>query len=101
MENKKLIHAIIWSAMYRVIHGLLTSVGSLLFPGKFLMFCGIIGGIYIVVHAFCMKYRRNWLFISGLVSAFAVTCLGIMVGNSLEFEDVNSQFDAPQAEDLP
>lgn len=88
MEKKKLIHSIVWSTIYIIIHGLLTTTGSLLFPKAFLMFCGIVGGIYILIHAFFMKYRRNWLFISGLISAFAVTCLGIMIGNRLGFEDV-------------
>ncbi|MDY5986760.1 hypothetical protein [Sporofaciens sp. SGI.106] len=88
MEKDKLIHAIIWSASYIVLYGILTIVGNLFFTDTLIIICGLAGGLYILINAFFIKYKRERLFINGLISAFAVLCLGILFGKNLDFEGV-------------
>lgn len=88
MEKDKLIHGILWSVLYLIVYGILTVVGNFLFPEEFLIGCGLTGGIYILINAFFIRYKRERLFVNGLISAFAVLCLGILIGKTLEFEDV-------------
>ena len=35
-----------------------------------------------------IKYKRERLFINGLISAFAVLCLGVFIGKSLKFDEL-------------
>lgn len=88
MVKDKLIHAIIWSVSYIVLYGILTIIGNLFFTDKLIVMCGLAGGIYILINAFFIKYKRERLFINGLISAFAVLCLGILFGKNLDFEGI-------------
>lgn len=92
MEKDKLIHAISWSVGYLIVYGLLTVIGNFLFSGGFLIICGLTGGIYILINAFLIKYKRERLFVNGLLSAFAVLCLGVIVGKNIDFEGVLAIF---------
>ena len=64
MEKDKLIHAIIWSASYIVLYGILTIVGNLFFTDTLIIICGLAGGLYILINAFFIKYKRERLFIN-------------------------------------
>ena len=88
MVKDKLIHAIIWSVSYIVLYGILTIIGNLFFTDKLIVMCGLAGGIYILINAFFIKYKRERLFINGLISAFTVLCLGILFGKNLDFEGI-------------
>ncbi|MCF2664224.1 hypothetical protein JQM66_06565 [Oscillibacter valericigenes] len=88
MEKDKLIHGILWSVFYLIVYGVLSVVGNFLFPVEFLIGCGLIGGVYILINAFFIRYKRERLFVNGLLSAFAVLCLGILIGKQLKFQDV-------------
>lgn len=52
MEDNKLIHAILWSTAYIVLYGCLTVIGNVFFTDRFLVICGLTGGIYILINAF-------------------------------------------------
>lgn len=82
MEKDKLIHGILWSVLYLIVYGILTVVGNFLFPEEFLIGCGLTGGIYILINSFFIRYKREQLFVNGLISAFAVLCLGILIGKT-------------------
>ena len=88
MEKDKLIHAVSWSVLYLIGYGILTVIGNFLFSDEILIVCSLAGGIYILINAFFIKYKRERLFINGLISAFAVLCLGILIGKNLKFEEV-------------
>ncbi|MBE5961236.1 MAG: hypothetical protein E7256_07595 [Lachnospiraceae bacterium] len=90
MEVNKINRAIVWSIAFLVIHGFLTIISSLLLPQKVVTFIGVVGGIYILIHAFLIKYNRDWLFINGLLSFVSVICLGVLIGKNLKFEEVIS-----------
>lgn len=88
MEKDKLIHVVSWSVLYLIGYGILTVIGNFLFSDEILIVCSLAGGIYILINAFFIKYKRERLFINGLISAFAVLCLGILIGKNLKFEEV-------------
>lgn len=88
MEKDKLKHAIIWSASYIVLYGILTIIGNLFFADTLIIICSLAGGLYILINAFFIKYKRERLFINGLISAFTVLCLGIFFGKNLDFEGI-------------
>ncbi len=88
MEKNKLIHAVSWSVGYLIVYGILTVIGNFWFSDEFLVICGLTGGIYILINAFFIKYKRERLFINGLISAFTVLCLGVVAGKNLDFEGV-------------
>lgn len=48
MEKDKLIHAIIWSASYIVLYGILTIIGNLFFADTLIIICSLAGGLYIL-----------------------------------------------------
>lgn len=82
MEKDKLIHAISWSVGYLIVYGVLTVIGNFLLSDRLLIICGLIGGLYVLIHAFFIKYKRERLFVNGLLSAFAVMCLGVLAGKN-------------------
>ena len=90
MEKERLIHSILWSAAYIVLYGILTVIGNFCFPDVLLTVCGVTGGIYIFINAFFIKYKRERLFVNGLLFAFTVLCLGVLLGKSLDLEGIIS-----------
>lgn len=88
MEQDKLVRAIKWSVLYIIGYGALTVTGNFIFSDSLLAVLGLTGAAYILIHAFFMKYKRERLFISGLISALAVLCLGILAGKRLDLEGV-------------
>ena len=59
MEEDKLIHAISWSVGYLIVYGLLTVIGNFLFSDEFLIIYGLTGGIYILINAFFLLWKRS------------------------------------------
>ena len=90
MEKERLIHSILWSASYIVLYGILTVIGNFCFSDVLLTVCGVTGGIYIFINAFFIKYKRERLFVNGLLFAFTVLCLGVLLGKSLDLEGIIS-----------
>lgn len=91
MQNmEKLICAIKYSVVYMVIYCLLVLLAIYYAPDKLLAGVGIVGGIYVIVNAFCIKYRRERLFVNGLISALAVLCLGVLIGECIELDGIIS-----------
>ena len=62
MEDNKLIHAILWSTAYIVLYGCLTFIGNVFFTDRFLVICGLTGGIYILINAFFIKWEPYFHF---------------------------------------
>lgn len=75
MEKDKLIHAVSWSVLYLIVYGILTVIGNFLFSDEFIIVCGLAGGIYILINAFFIKYKRERLFINGFISALQYCAL--------------------------
>ena len=69
----------IWSGIYLITEFALIYLFQFVLNEKFL-YLGIVGIIYILIHLFCVKYRREWLFIYGILSFLSVVLLGIFIG---------------------
>lgn len=95
MENaentkEKFSRAVKCSIVYMVIYCLLTLLAIYYAPDILLAGVGIIGGIYIFINSFFIKYKRERLFVNGLILALTVLCLGVLVGESIDLEGILS-----------
>lgn len=63
-------------------------IGIFYIPPIVLLPVSFLGGAYIIIFAFFIPYKRERLFINGLVSALIVACIGISVGRILDLEGV-------------
>lgn len=72
--------------VYLTVYCVICVLEIFVLSSTLLKILGIIGGTYLFVHTFCIKYNRKWLFANGLLSAFIVLQLGILLGKSLELE---------------
>ena len=77
----------IWSGVYLIVEFILIYLFQFVLNEKFL-YLGIVGIIYILIHLFFLKYRREWLFINGILSFLSVVLLGILIGKDLKLDGV-------------
>ena len=87
-KKEKLIQSIKCSILYMAVYCLLVLLTIYFASDKILAGVGSVGGIYIVINAFFIKYKRERLFINGLISAISVLCLGVLIGKSIDLEGV-------------
>lgn len=92
MDEKRLkfVQAVKWSIRYMILYCCLVLLAILYEPKKFMIGIGIIGGAYVIINAVFINYKRERLFVNGLISAIVVMQLGILLGNSIELEGVIS-----------
>lgn len=88
MEEDKLIRSIKWSILYIIFYGAFTILGNYLFSDELIVIGGLGGALYIIINAFFIKYKRETLFLNGLISAFGVLCLGMMFGKNIDLEGI-------------
>lgn len=88
MEEDKLIRSIKWSILYIIFYGAFTILGNYLFSDELIVIGGLGGALYIIINAFFIKYKRERLFLNGLISAFGVLCLGMMFGKNIDLEGI-------------
>ena len=86
--KEKLIQSIKCSILYMAIYCVLVLLTIYFVPDRILAGVGIAGGIYIFINAFFIKYKRERLFVNGLISAIIVLCLGVWVGESIDLEGI-------------
>lgn len=55
-----------------------------------LLAVGVSGAVYIILNMFCIQYKRERLFINGLVGTMSVMCIGIWFGKHLSLESTIS-----------
>lgn len=90
MEEKQIRYrqGVKWSIFYMIIYLIFTILLMYIEPKIFKIGLGIIGIIFIVVYAFAIKYKKERLFLFGLISMFAVMHIGIAIGSFLDIESV-------------
>lgn len=87
-RKEKLLQSIRCSILYMVIYCVLVLLTIHFVSDRILAGVGIVGGIYIFINAFFIKYKRERLFVNGLISAIIVLCLGVLVGESIDLEGI-------------
>lgn len=87
-KQEKFVRAVKCSIIYMIIYCLLVLLAIYFAPDKVLAVVGILGGVYMIINAFFIKYKRERLFVNGLIFALAVLCLGVMVGESIDLEGI-------------
>ena len=92
MENQELeskyVRSVKWSIGYIVIYCILCLGVNFYVTDQVLKVCSICGGLYLFIMNFFVKYKREYLFINGIISAFAVLFLGILFARSTDFVGV-------------
>lgn len=86
MEDK-LLKSYIWSGIYLIIELVLIYLFKFVLSEKFL-YLGIAGLIYMIVNLFFIKYKRERLFINGIIFFITSVLLGILIGRDLKAEEV-------------
>lgn len=87
-KQEKFVQAVKWSIIYMIIYCLLVLLAIYFAPDEVLAVVSILGGVYIIINAFFIKYKRERLFVNGLISALAVLCLGVLVGENIDLEGI-------------
>lgn len=77
-----------WSIFYMIIYSVLTILFMYIEPKIIKNILGIIGLIFVVIYVFGIKYKKEYLFLFGLISMFFVMHIGIAVGSLLNIESV-------------
>lgn len=72
-KQEKFIRAVKCSIIYMIIYCLLVLLAIYFAPDEVLALVGILGGVYIIINAFFIKYKRERLFVNGLLSALPVS----------------------------
>lgn len=85
--DDKIKKAYIWSIIYLLLEFLVIYIFKFILSDKFL-YIGIIGIIYILINLFFIKYKRERLFINGILSFITVIFIGILLGNDLALEEI-------------
>ncbi|WP_167957019.1 hypothetical protein [Anaerosporobacter faecicola] len=98
MEDK-LKKSYIWSFVFLIVELCLIYVLKYLTNEK-ILFVSFVGVTYMVINLFFMKYKRERLFVNGLITYFTVVMLGVLVGIHLEVEGVLSIGAAISVSDL-
>ncbi|HKM33640.1 MAG TPA: YwiC-like family protein [Lachnospiraceae bacterium] len=70
-QNKRdrLVQSIKYSIIYTIIYGILVILAIYFAPEELLTAVGILGGGFVVINAFFIKYKKERLFVNGLISA--------------------------------
>ena len=89
--NKDIIKkAIFWQILYIVIYGFCAVIINIYFTDVILFVFGIVGVVYILLSLFFIKYKRERLFINGIIGVWSVLFLGSWFGKQLELESTIS-----------
>lgn len=90
MNRDGINKTIFWSLLYIFLYSACTVIANLYLPNLLLLAVGISGAVYIMLNLFCIQYKRERLFINGLVGAMSVMCIGIWFGKQLDLESTIS-----------
>lgn len=89
MMEDKLKKSYIWSFVFLMAEFILIYIFRFLANEK-ILYVSFLGLVYMVSNLFFMKYKRERLFINGLITFFTVVMLGILIGINLELEGIVS-----------
>ena len=99
--NKDIINkSMFWQLLYIVIYSFCTVMINIYFPDAILFAVGIAGAVYILFNLFFVKYKRERLFINGIIGAVTVVFLESWIGKQLELESMISIAVAVTAIDI-
>ena len=82
--------AIFWQILYIVIYGFCAVIINIYFTDVILFAFGIAGVVYILFSLFFIKYKRERLFINGIIGVWSVLFLGSWFRKQLELESTIS-----------
>lgn len=83
-------HSAIWSLLYISLYGVLTIASCFLLSEQTLATIGIVGGIFVLINIFLLPFKRELLFVGGIISVLGVMYGGVWVGKQLDLEGVLS-----------
>lgn len=86
MNRDNVNKMIFWSLLYIFLYSVCTVIANLYLPNLLLLAVGISGAVYIMLNLFCIQYKRERLFINGLVGAMSVMYIGIWFGKHFDLE---------------
>lgn len=86
----KIRHSAIWSLLYISLYGVLTIASCFLLSEQTLATIGIVGGIFVLINIFLLPFKRELLFVGGIISVLGVMYGGVWVGKQLDLEGVLS-----------
>lgn len=84
MNRDNINKMIFWSLLYIFLYSVCTVIANLYLPNLLLLAVGISGAVYIILNLFCIQYKKERLFIKGVVGAMSVMCIGIWFGKHLD-----------------
>lgn len=90
MNKDTIKKAIFWQILYIVIYGFCAVIINIYFTDVILFAFGIVGVVYILFSLFFIKYKRERLFINGIIGLWSVLFLGSWFGKQLELESTIS-----------
>lgn len=90
MNRDNINKTIFWSLLYIFLYSACTVIVNLYLSNLLLLAVGVSGAVYIILNMFCIQYKRERLFINGLVGAMSVMCIGIWFGKQLDLESTIS-----------
>ena len=90
MNRDNINKTIFWSLLYIFLYSACTVIVNLYLSNLLLLAVGVSGAVYIILNMFCIQYKRERLFINGLVGAMSVMCIGIWLGKQLDLESTIS-----------
>jgi energy-coupling factor transporter transmembrane protein EcfT len=100
MNKDNINKSIFWLLLYIFLYGVCTVIVSVFFPETALLTVGIVGVIYILLNIFGMKYKRERLFLNGIIGALSVMFIGSWFGKQLDLESTISIGAAVTAMDI-
>ena len=86
MNKENINKLIFWQLLYIVIYGFYTAIINNFFPKAIMLAVGVSGAVYILFNLFFVKYKRERLFINGIIGALSVMFLGSWFGQQLDVE---------------
>lgn len=86
MNKENINKLIFWQLLYIVIYGFCTAIINNCFPKAIMLAVGVSGAVYILFNLFFVKYKRERLFINGIIGALSVMFLGSWFGQQLDVE---------------
>lgn len=96
----KIRHSAIWSLLYISLYGVLTIASCFLLSEQTLATIGIVGGIFVLINIFLLPFKRELLFVGGIISVLGVMYGGVWIGKQLDLEGVLSIGAAVTAMDI-
>lgn len=86
MNKENINKLIFWQLLYIFIYGFCTAIINNCFPKAIMLAVGVSGAVYILFNLFFVKYKRERLFINGIIGALSVMFLGSWFGQQLDVE---------------